>query len=114
MCRRLGKKHVEYVNRLDNAYAVGEDGVKRMRRMHNGARVVDHHGANVLNAYTDLRDKYWSWFPDQTFKTQCATKAKAKKLARLQQLTNHGCLRHGKARRAHLARNHVRVNPRVN
>lgn len=110
MCRKLGKGHPDYVCRKDNQYAIGEDGVSRMRRMHNGRRVVDHHGANVLNAYTDLRDKHWSWhpeLPDSHLLKQSVPKAR--QLARLERHTNHGMKRNWAARRAHLFRNNVCV-----
>lgn len=109
MCRKLGKGHVEYINRRDNMYEVGEDGVKHMRRTHAGRRVDKHHGTNILNTMTDYRDKIWSWFPDQAFKTQCATAAKTKKLEQLQKLCNHGMGRLGRKRREHLRRNNVSV-----
>lgn len=109
MCRKLGKGHPHYVCRKDNQYEVGADGVSRMRRMHNGARVEDHHGANVLNAYTDLRDKHWSWFPrnfvDAHLQKQSATKTK--QLQRLERHTNHGMNRKWAQRKEHFKRNHV-------
>lgn len=110
MCRKLGRGHPDYICRKDNMYTPDEKGVPRMRRMHNGQRVVNHHGANVLNAYTDLRDKFWSWFPnlpdDSPLK---ASVTKTKQLDRLQRHTNHGMNREWPARRDHLQRNNVCV-----
>lgn len=109
MCRKLGKGHPEYINRRDNMYVVGEDGVKRMRRTYAGRRIDKHHGSNVVNAMTDYRDKIWSWFPDQTYVGQTATAAKAKKLRQLEKLCNHGMTRFGRKRREHLRRNNVSI-----
>lgn len=111
MCRKLGKGHPDYICRKDNQYVVGADGVRRMRRMYNGRRVVDHHGANVLNAMTDFRDKIWSWFPPQPGDGIVkSTRAKIKRLKRLERTSSHGMTRYGKVRRDHLRRNNVRVN----
>lgn len=109
MCRKLGKGHPEYINRRENLYEVGEDGVKRMRRTYGGRRYDKHYGANVVNAMTDFRDKIWSWFPDQSYPTQCATVAKTKKFEQLQKLCNHGMNRYGHKRREHLRRNNVSI-----
>jgi hypothetical protein len=110
MCRKLGKGHPDYVCRKDNQYELDENGIARMRRMHNGRRVVDHHGANVLNAYTDLRDKFWSWVPDRPGDIVLKVSArKTKHLARMERHTNHGMSRGWPKRRAHLTRNNVCV-----
>lgn len=110
MCRKLGKGHPDYVCRRDNAYALDENGIARMRRMHNGSRIVDHHGANVLNAYTDLRDKLWSWYPDRPGDTVVKSSAKKQKyLARMEKHTRHGMIHGWPQRRAHLQRNNVCV-----
>ncbi len=109
MCRKLGKGHIDYIERKENQYE-NENGVKRMRRTYAGRRICDHYGHNVLIAYTDLRDKLWSWFPQQPgdgiFKSSAK---KAKRLARMERHTFHGLTRHGRARREHLRRNHVSV-----
>ena len=110
MCRKLGKGHLEYFDRNEAKFTVDDNGVKHMRRTYAGRPIDKHHGTNVLNAYTDLRDKYWSWFPDQSYIGQTTTAAKAKKLAQLQKHTDHGMTRYGRARRLHLERNHVFVN----
>lgn len=109
MCRKLGKGHVEYINRNDNLYEVGEDGVKRIRRTYAGRRVDKHHGTNIVHAMTDYRDKIWSWFPDQAKLGQKVTKAKTEKLEQLQKLCNHGMNRRGRKRHEHLRRNNVSI-----
>lgn len=106
MCRKLGKGHPEYIDRNAAKYTVDEHGVMRMRRMYNGMRVDKHYGANVLNAWTDLRDKFWSWFPDQAMEGQVANRPKARQLEHLGRFTHHGITRYGKAKRLHLRRNH--------
>lgn len=110
MCRKLGKGHVEYANRHENLHEVGEDGVKRMRRTYAGRRIDKHHGANVLNAMTDYRDKIWSWSPDQYTVGQKVTAAKAAKWAKLERCCSHGMSRYGQKRLDHLRRNHVSID----
>lgn len=108
MCRKLGKGHPDYINRVENYYEVGDDGVKRMRRTYAGRRICEHHGTNVLNAMTDYRDKVWSWFPNRSEDTILkSTAAKTRMMRHLNRCCNHGQTRFGKALRQHLARNNV-------
>jgi hypothetical protein len=71
MCRRLGRKHLEYTDRRKNLYIPNKDvgrvstdgtlnvGAKLvMQRAYNGRRIVELYGFNALNAFTDLRDKF--------------------------------------------------------
>lgn len=112
MCRKLGKGHPDYICRKDGQYTKGEDGTCRMRRMHNGKRVDKHHGANVLNAYTDLRDKILSWVPkrpDDETVVMKMSKRKARALKNIDRHTSHGMNRAWPARRSHLYRNNVCV-----
>lgn len=110
MCRKLGKGHPDYANRKQNAYENDEHGVPRVRRTYAGRPITQHHGANVLNAYTDMRDKYWSWFPnrpgDDVLKS---SKRKMDRLSRMEQHTRHGMIHSWPQRRAHLQRNNVCV-----
>lgn len=111
MCRKLGKGHKDYIVRREGLYAVDDQGVKRMRRAHNGKRVDKHHGTNALSAYTDLRDKLWSWVPDMKLEHGLKTSAKNKRrLERLERSTMHGMTRHNwPSKRSHLMRNNVCV-----
>lgn len=109
MCRKLGKGHPDYINRLENKYVV-VDGVKKMRRAHNGQRIDKHHGHNVLNAWCDMRDKFWSWFPQIPNAEFLKVSAKkAKQLRRMDRHTCHGMTRNWAMRRAHLQRNNICV-----
>ena len=113
MCRKLGKGHPDYISRKDGQYRPDEHGVMRMRRMHNGVRVDKHYGANMLNTYTDLRDKLFSWYPARPTKRgveETPLKISATKKAHLERMsrhTNHGMTRNWPQRREHFARNNV-------
>lgn len=115
MSRKLGKGHPEYINRKENMYVVGEDGTRRVERAYNGKPYTECHGHNALNAYTDLRDKFYSTVPDQWTENMKLSKRKATRLKRLAKSTNHGVTRlEWMSKVKHLIRNNVDVIAYVN
>ncbi|WDS62286.1 hypothetical protein [Pseudomonas phage D6] len=107
MCRKFGKKHPNYRDPKEGLYKKEDNGIPRIRRAHNGRRIVDHYGFNSLVAWSYDREKFQGG--EQFSLNLKMTRAKRARLDRTEELQDRVGPRAMTDRqlRDHLRRNHV-------